>query len=71
MSGTSSPYLGRDDAAAYLGVARKTLEKWAVTGDGPPFRKHGRRVLYHRDEMDAWSEAQTRQSTSDPGPEAL
>lgn len=56
------------EAAEYLRLAPKTLEKYRVTGDGPPFRKHGRRVLYHREELDAWSEEQARLSTSDPGP---
>jgi class 3 adenylate cyclase len=25
-------------------------------GDGPPFRKHGGRVVYHRDDVAQWSE---------------
>lgn len=65
-----SPFLTTEQAAAYLGLARKTLEKQRVYGDGPPFRKHGRRVLYRREDLDVWSEAQLRRSTSDPGPAA-
>lgn len=63
----STNFFTTTEAAEYLRLSAKTLEKYRVTGDGPPFRKHGRRVLYHRDELDAWSEEQTRRSTSDPG----
>lgn len=61
----TSPYLNRKQAAAYLGLAVKTLEKWAVTGDGPRFRHHGRRVLYHRADLDHWSEERALVSTSE------
>lgn len=60
-----SPYLDRKQAATYLGLAVKTLEKWAVTGGGPRFRRHGRRVLYHRDDLERWSEERARRSTSE------
>jgi excisionase family DNA binding protein len=53
-----------DTAAQHLGLSRSTLEKWRVTGAGPMYRKHGRRVLYRRGDLDAWSDAQTRSSTS-------
>lgn len=62
---TTTPYLDRKQAAAYLGLAIKTLEKWAVTGDGPRFRRHGRRVLYHREDLDRWSESRALRSTSE------
>lgn len=65
-----SPFLTTEQAAEYLGLAPKTLEKNRVVGGGPPFRKHGRRVLYRREDLDAWSESQLRRSTSDPGPDA-
>jgi hypothetical protein len=42
-----------------------TLEKWRVQGGGPPYRKHGRYVRYHLEDLIAWSEAQKRRSTSD------
>ncbi|MGH7593910.1 MAG: type IV secretion system DNA-binding domain-containing protein [Gemmatimonadales bacterium] len=56
-----------EDAAAYLGLGRQALAKMRLTGDSPPFFKVGRRVLYDRDELDAWLSTRKRRSTSDPG----
>jgi hypothetical protein len=41
------------DAAAYLGVAEKTLANRRCRGTGPQFVKLGR-VYYFRDDLDAW-----------------
>lgn len=48
--------LTRNEAAAYLGVAAKTLANWASTGRvAIPFYKVGRRaVLYRRSDLDAY-----------------
>jgi len=62
-----SPFLNTAQAAFYIGLSRRTLEKMRLTGDGPRFRKHGRYVRYHINDLDAWSEAERRSSTSDPG----
>ena len=56
-----------EDAAEYLGLATQTLAKMRWSGDSPPFFKVGRRVLYERDELDAWLAERKRTSTSDPG----
>ena len=53
-------------AAAFLNLSPKTLERWRLTGNGPAYRKHGRVVVYAQAELEAWSEAQIRRSTSDP-----
>lgn len=45
-------YLKSRDAAAYLGVAVLTLEKWRVYGHGPVFTRIGRFVRYDRQELD-------------------
>lgn len=55
------------EAAAYCGLAMSTLEKLRLTGDGSPFLKLGRSVLYDTDDLDAWLTAHRRRSTSDPG----
>jgi excisionase family DNA binding protein len=52
-----SPFLSTDQAAFYVGLSRRTLEKMRMAGSGPRFRKHGRYVRYHIDDLDAWSEA--------------
>lgn len=58
-----------EDAAAYLGLATQTLAKLRLSGDSPPYFKVGRRVLYERDELDAWLAQRKRRSTSDTGAE--
>jgi hypothetical protein len=42
-------------------IAPKTLQKRRVTGGGPPFCKALGRVLYERDALKAWGEAQRSQ----------
>lgn len=61
------PFLSTKEAAHYLGLSTRTLEKMRLTGHGPRFRKHGRYVRYHIDDIDAWSEGRQRLSTSDTG----
>ena len=55
------------EAARYTGLAKSTLEKLRVTGDGSPFIRIGRAVLYDPDDLDAWLAANRRKSTSDHG----
>lgn len=63
-------YLTNEEAAAKLRLSPRTLEKMRVLGGGPRFRKHGRRVLYAREDLDAWSDTHAFDMTSDPGFEA-
>ncbi len=49
-------YLNNTQAAAYLNLSPRTLEKQRVIGGGPWFRKFGRRVLYARVDLDAWAD---------------
>jgi hypothetical protein len=35
-----------------------------VTGGGPKYRKHGRYVRYHIDDLNAWSEGRAKASTA-------
>ena len=58
-------YLGTKEAAAYLGVAAKTLEKLRVTGKGPPYAKAGRRVIYDRRDLDKWVAKRKRRFTGE------
>ncbi len=62
-----SPFLTTRQAAHYLSLSYRTLEKMRLTGHGPRFRKHGRYVRYHIADLDAWSEGERRTSTSDRG----
>ncbi|HML92970.1 helix-turn-helix domain-containing protein [Methyloceanibacter sp.] len=62
-----SPFLNTAQAAFYVGLSRRTLEKMRLTGGGPRFRKHGRYVRYHIDDLDAWSLGERRDSSADAG----
>lgn len=60
-----SPFLTTREAAHYLSLSYRTLEKMRLTGNGPRFRKHGRYVRYHIADLDAWSEGRRKNSTSE------
>ena len=52
-------------AATYLGLSPATLETLRSRGGGPRFSKLGRRVVYQREELDAWMAERSQRSTSD------
>ena len=58
-------YVRTRDAARYLSLSHRTLEKLRVTGAGPEYFKMGRAVLYAISELDAWLARNRRCSTSD------
>jgi hypothetical protein len=55
------------EAAAFLGLSGRTLEKHRCTGTGPVFRKLGGRVVYAIEDLEAWAAERSRKSTSDSG----
>ncbi|WP_291519112.1 helix-turn-helix domain-containing protein [Acidovorax sp.] len=59
-------YLTNDEAAEYLRLSPRTLEKQRVFGGGPKFRKFGRRVMYAVADLDTWAAERSFESTSDP-----
>jgi len=59
-------YLTNDEAAGYLRLSPRTLEKQRVIGGGPTFRKFGRRVMYAMADLDAWADQRSFEATSDP-----
>jgi excisionase family DNA binding protein len=42
------------EAAEYLRVAPRTLQRWRQLGRGPRFVRAGRRVLYRQRDLDDW-----------------
>lgn len=52
-----SPFLNTEQAAFYLGLSTRTLQEMRSEGGGPRFRRHGRLIRYHIDDLDAWSQA--------------
>ena len=57
------------DVAALTGLARSTLAKLRLNGQGPRFVKLGAAVRYRADDVQTWVTAQPRRrSTSDIPP---
>ena len=66
MIGTLENHLddlvGTKDAAQYLNLSTRTLERFRETGGGPIYRRHGlKMVRYRRGDLEAWSSAQSYQ----------
>lgn len=59
------PFLTTIEAARFLKLKPNTLEKMRVYGGGPQYRKHGRFVHYHIDDLTAWSDLRKKDSTAD------
>jgi predicted DNA-binding transcriptional regulator AlpA len=57
------------EVAELIGVKPKTLARWRWKGQGPVFRKIGRKVRYARSDIEAYIAGSARRSTSDPGPD--
>lgn len=53
------------EAARFLGISLRTLEKHRTYGTGPVYRKIGGRVVYAVDDLQAWSALGARKSPSD------
>ena len=64
---TSSRYLRTPEAARYLSLSPRTLEKHRHFGTGPAYRKIGARVVYAVADLQAWADIGTKTSTRDPG----
>ena len=60
-------YLSTREAADYLGLSARTLDRYRVSGEGPVFHRFGGRVRYLREDLDAWAKARRRASTADDG----
>ena len=57
--------LTADAAAELLGLATSTLAKLRLSGNGPVYCKLGRRVVYRREDLEAWLESRVVRNTSD------
>ena len=53
-------YMDEAATARTLHVSRRTLQRWRVTGEGPPFIRAGaRRVLYDAAAIERWAGSRT------------
>lgn len=59
-------FLRTRDAADFLGLSPRTMEKHRSYGTGPVFCKLGGRVVYAIDDLEAWAELGRVTSTTDP-----
>jgi len=60
----ASPFLTTPQAADFIGLSARTLERMRTKGQGPDYRKHGRYVRYHINEIKAWSMAHLTHCTN-------
>lgn len=58
-------HLSTKEAARFLGLSNRTLEKHRSYGTGPVYRKIGGRVVYTIDDLQAWALRGARTSTTD------
>ncbi|WP_085338673.1 helix-turn-helix transcriptional regulator [Aquidulcibacter paucihalophilus] len=57
-----------EDAASHLKISKHTLNRWRVTGEGPPFIKYGPRLVrYLVSALDAWALDRLYANTSQYG----
>lgn len=59
-------YLTNNEAAAFLRLSPRTLEKQRVIGGGPRFHKFGRRMMYALTDLEAWASERSFETTFDP-----
>ena len=58
-------YLVTEEAARFLRLSARTLEKHRTSGTGPTYRKIGGRVVYALADLQAWADGGAQVSTSD------
>jgi predicted DNA-binding transcriptional regulator AlpA len=63
----SQRFLRTPEAARFLSLSPRTLEKHRTCGTGPLYRKIGGRVVYALADLQGWADRGVKSSTSDPG----
>jgi predicted DNA-binding transcriptional regulator AlpA len=58
-------YLRTPEAARFLSLSGRTLQKHRCYGTGPRYSKIGGRVVYRVEDLQAWAERGAKCSTSD------
>ena len=64
--GSQARYLTTEEAAAFLRLSPRTLEKHRVIGGGPRFRRFCSRVFYAIQDLESWAAARGFEMTSEP-----
>jgi excisionase family DNA binding protein len=60
-----SPYMDVQECAVYIKLARKTIYNLVQKGELPA-RKHGRRLIFFRPDIDEWSASRIKQPKEMP-----
>ena len=62
-----SPFLTQAEAAGFLRVSQRSLERWRVTGEGPKFIRisRKRKIIYSIDALIDHARKRTFRSTSE------
>ena len=63
ITAVKSPFLTTEEAAEYLRIGVRALENFRLNGGGPKYRKHGAIVVYHIDDLAAWSKTREYEHT--------
>ena len=56
----SGKHLNQIDLAKRWNLSHRTLERWRCTGEGPQFLKHGGRVVYRNEDVEAFEASRLR-----------
>jgi hypothetical protein len=67
LTGLPPRYLRTPEAARFLSLSARTLEKHRIYGTGPSYRKVGGRVIYAVEDLKAWADGTAKISTCDAG----
>jgi predicted DNA-binding transcriptional regulator AlpA len=59
------------EAARFLGLSGRTLEKHRTYGTGPTYMKIGGRVVYAVADLQSWAARGAKSSTADPGADVI
>ncbi len=68
FSNRAEPFIGEREAAEFLGVSVRTLQRWRTeppTGGAPRFYRLGKRVAYRISVLSAWAERHAFTSTAE------
>ena len=66
LAGLPPRLLRTQEAARFLGISIRTLEKHRTYGTGPTYRKLGGRAVYSVEDLQTWADRGLVPSTSDP-----
>ena len=62
---SDSPLLSTVEAAAVLRLSKRTLEDYRTKGNGPTFRRLGKKIYYRSEDLTTWIDDRAFTSTSE------